>query len=80
MTKSAKARTVSDSSPQAWKVTVVLVLELQARGGEELVHLELLALGQGFWAVTVEGAHVSKQRVGIGETMALADWSLPPGR
>ena len=37
---------------------VVLVLEFDARLAQELVHLQLLALGQGLRVVAVEGSHV----------------------
>ena len=37
---------------------VVLVLELNARLGQELVHFQLLALGQAFGIVAMEGTHV----------------------
>ena len=37
---------------------VVLVVELDARLAQELVHLQLFAFRQGFWVVAVEGLHV----------------------
>ena len=50
---------------------MVLVLELDARLAQELVHLQLLGLGQGLGVVAVEGTHVSEQRSCAGKAMTL---------
>ena len=48
----------------------MLVLELDARLAQELVHLQLLGLGQGLGVVAVEGTHMLEQTIGPSVTVA----------